>query len=120
VEIDMADYAELDPPQRRLFMLVEKEYKTEGEIAEKHFAFNPLSLEAFIRLTEAMRKRIFKEKKNPSFDELMDTLVDLGLVEQHTAKVGPKSPHLRLAKETTFYRLSEKGKELRGMAKKRR
>jgi hypothetical protein len=115
----MAEYAELDPPLRRLFMLVEKEYKTEEEIAEKHFAFNPLSIEMFIRLSNAARRKIFREKKSPSFDELMERLVGLNLVEVHTTKVNPKPPHLRLSKETTFYCLSEKGKEARGMKNRR-
>jgi len=115
----MAEYAELDPSLRRLLMFVEKEYKAEEEIAEKHFALNPLSLEAFIRMTEAMRRKIFREKRSPSFNELMGQLIGLGLVEFYTTNVGLKPPYLQLAKETTFYCLTEKGKEFRGIRKKR-
>ncbi len=107
----MAEDAELGPSLRRLLKWITKKYKIEKEIAKEHLGFNPPSIEMFMVLSSAMRRRIFKEGKNPTFDELISKLVDSGYVHRFTGYHDPNHPEIRLSKESTFYCLTKKGEE---------
>ncbi len=105
----MDQFNDLSLSLRRLLDFVSKEYVKEKEIAKKHFAFHPLSLESYLRLSKALRSRAFREEKSPTFDELMDHLVARGYVEVLVTSVDPKNPTRGLGRQFVFYRLTEKG-----------
>lgn len=105
----MVEDAERNLQLRRLLRWVTNEFAPAKEIAKKHFAFNPLSLETWVRASDALKKTWIKEKKSPTFDELISQLEDLGYVESFTGRRDPKNPSRKLSRETTFYKLTDKG-----------
>jgi hypothetical protein len=110
----MIDPVMEDLPLRRVLQFVKREWQSVSEIAKAHNTTHPMSLEMWIKLSNAVRRRVFNEKREAEVGEVLSKLEDMEYVECQTGKNHPESPHIELRKETTFYRLTSKGVTARG------
>lgn len=102
----MADPVMSDLPLRRVLESVSEDYQTAAEIEKLHARMYPPELEGFLKISDALRRKIFHEKKGPTVEEQLDTLVRLGYVEQYTTDYYLKP----LPQEITYYRKSPTGR----------
>lgn len=103
----MADPVMSNLQLRRVLECVLREYEPKKSIFKRYSERYPL--EAWIKFSDALRRSVFKEKKEDDFDEFLEQLVRTGYVQAHVASVHPVNIHQRLPKPIAFYRLSDKG-----------
>lgn len=99
-----------DLPLRRVLDCLSGEFLTLEEIAKLYAPKNPLSLEAWLRYSAVMRRKMFNEKKGPELEQHLSRLVEYGYVEELSAKQHPCHPHISFRKEKVFYCLTSKGR----------
>lgn len=116
-EVYMADPVMSNLPLRRVLECISEDPQTLHQITKTYLSNHPM--EAWIRFSNALRRRVFKEEKQDDvFDALHELVMD-GYVRQIPAKKHP-TRGTALAKETMFYVILEKGREARSSVKKRR
>lgn len=103
----MADPVMSNLPLRKVLDCVSRDWQTRDEIVKAYSLRNPM--EAWIRFSNAMRRKVFNEKKENDVAEFLQDLVHKGYVELHVSRVHPHSS-VTVSKLTPFYRLTEKGK----------
>jgi hypothetical protein len=78
----MADPVMSDPPFRRILECVGERYQTVIEINKRYTELHPPELEAFIKISDTLRKMVFKEKKDPETAAILSRLEVLGYVQE--------------------------------------
>ena len=116
----MADIV-IDPPLRRVLECVSEEYKTVDEISEIHHRRHPFNIELVIRFSNAVRGRVFNEKKQkqkiPSVEKSLSELYRAGFLERMLTDFYLEA----LPERTKFYRLNNEGRSaLFALSNKRR
>lgn len=111
----MADPVMSNLPLRRVLDCVGKEYpeyQTRDEIHKTWSRRNPM--EQWIGISNTLRRKIFKEKKEEKekgFDDALEELIGEGYVSAQISRDHPSQEHVRFRKVMTFYKLTEKGKK---------
>ncbi|MCX6756788.1 MAG: hypothetical protein NTW35_01365 [Candidatus Nomurabacteria bacterium] len=106
----MADDIMKDMPLRRVLECVSESYQTAEEIAVIHSRKYPLSLEFILNVSDSLRRKVFDEKetkyKPKSIKSELDILVYGGYIDENITDFFRGE----LPKETSFYRLNNRGR----------
>jgi hypothetical protein len=115
----MADPVMGNLPLRRVLKCVNTEYQSRNEIHKIWARENPL--EVWIELSNTLKRKWIKEKreeKDKTFDEALQDLESNGYVIEKMSKNHPSREHVRLRKETAFYKLTGLGESAKSSAKR--
>ena len=93
-------------PRRRVLQCVSEEWKTEAEIEVLHSQMYPRELEAFIKASNLLRRKVFREKPLSDFSEHFSYLIDCGYIEIYETDFLRTQP----PKKSTYYCLSPEGR----------
>ncbi len=110
-------------PLRRVLDCMGKEYpeyQTRDEIHKTWSHRNPL--EKWIGISNTLRRKVFKEKKEEKekgFDDALEDLIEQGYVSTTISRDHPCREHIRFRKLKIFYKLTEEGKQAKFSVVKR-
>lgn len=106
----MADDIMKNMPLRWVLECVSESYQTVEEVALVYSRKYPLSLEFMLSISDSLRHKVFNEKetkyKPKSVQRELNILVADGYLEKNVTNFF----HVELPKETSFYRLNNRGR----------
>ena len=102
----------VSPPLRRVLECVSEDYKTVDELSEIHHRRHPFNIEMVVRFSNAMRGKVFSEKKQkqkiPSIEKSLSELYQAGFLERLLTDFYLEA----LPERTKFYRLNNEGRSV--------
>lgn len=85
-----------------------RDYSTLQEVTKEYALMHPIELEFFIKLSNKLKNRVFRQKEEATVEERLDQLVDLGFAERFTTSTDPATGKKQKS-ETMYYQITDKG-----------